>query len=193
MFPTGERRNINNPASVPFGGDGYYGIYGALEAEFELKEDWKVGWLLQLSKRFKRTLAQRMPVGQEPYIYGPIVGPASINPGFTFIMSPYVSFENLREGLGARVQYTLELHTKDCWQDKRVNPTIPVNLDNVIRLSTWGADYITLTVFYDFGKVKVIRGLEPIVSFAWDWPVSFLESKGNCKTNKIALGIECNF
>jgi hypothetical protein len=193
LVPSGEIMNIYNPASLPFSGDGHWGMYVAADTELELKEDWKFGVLLRLNKRFPKTCVQRMPVNKEPYVFGAVVGPARVNPGFTFIFYSYLSFENLRQGLGARLQYSAVYHGTDCWTDMRPNKTVPVNLARIQELSSWGADYITLTVFYDFGKVKVDRGLEPIVNLAWDIPVSLLIGRSVARTNKISLGIEINF
>jgi uncharacterized membrane protein (UPF0136 family) len=134
-----------------------------------------------------------MPINKEPYVFGGVVGPARVNPGVTFAFSSYLSFENLRKGLGARVQYTAEVHACDSWTDMRTNKTVPVNLVNVIELSGWAADYMTLNVFYDFGKVKVKRGFDPIVTFAWDIPVSLLVGRSVVRMNKISLGVEFNF
>ncbi len=193
LIPMGDSMNINNPSSLPFGGNSHWGIYGAIDAEFEVKEDWKAGLLLRLNKRFARTCVLRMPIDKEPYVFGGVVGLARVNPGVTFAFSPYASFENIRKGLGARVQYTAEIHACDCWTDRRVNRTVPVNLSRVNELSRWAADYVTLNVFYDFGKTKVKRGFDPIVTFAWDIPVSLLLGRNVARTNRISLGVEYNF
>ncbi len=193
VLPIGLRKDINIPASIPFGSNGFYGIYASVDAEFEVKEDWKVDLLLRVNKFLPRTCIQRMPVGPEPITYGAVVGPARINPGFTFIFSPAVLFENLRDGLAARVLYTMTLHTKDEWCDARANKCVPVCLKPVTEGSSWASDYFTLNVLYDFGKVKVIRGFEPIVSFAWDIPASLVVGRNYSKTNRISLGFELNF
>ncbi|HZW60922.1 MAG TPA: hypothetical protein VFF04_01740 [Candidatus Babeliales bacterium] len=193
LIPAGLRRKLDNPSSIPFGGDGFWGIYGDADAELELKEDWKLGLLFRINKRISRTCLQRMPIGNEPSLFGGVVGPARVDPGFTFIMSPYLSFENLREGFGARVQYSISVHTEDHWTDKRSDATVPVSLDKVVKFSEWASDYMTLCVFYDFGKMKVIREFNPIVNFNWDIPVSFVAAHASAKTTKISLGLEFNW
>lgn len=193
IFPTGVRQDINSPASIPFGGNGFYGFFGELDAEFELKEDWKVGAWIWLSTRFPRIMQQRMPVNKEPYIFGPVVGPVKIDPGVTAAFLPYIEFENLREGLGARVQYTGSVHSADLWHDRRANKSVRVNVCDVEKRSQWASDYVTLTVFYDFGKVKNCRGFEPIVKVAWDVPVSLLVAHDVAKTHRILLGLEYLF
>lgn len=193
FLPTGLVMDINSPASIPFGGNGHYGIYGAADAEFELKEDWKVGFLFQVSKRLARTALRRMPVGKEPLIFGAVVGQARVSPGVTVVFSPYASFENLRAGLGVRIQYTLISHEADSWCDMRADKSVTVNLENVQKNSKWASDYITLNVFYDFGKVKTCRGFDPIVTFAWDIPTSMLVARNSAKTQRVSLGIEWAF
>ena len=57
--------------------------------------------MLEVIKRIPRTTIARMPmVASEPYIFGPIIGEAHINPGATLGFSPYFVLENLRGGLG---------------------------------------------------------------------------------------------
>lgn len=191
LIPTGVDEEVNLPASLPFGLR-HAGVYGALDFEIEVKEDWKGGMLLYLDKRFARTLCRRMPVGCEPRIFGPVVGPARIDPGVTFAWAPYASLENIRDGFGARIQYTLIHHDTDSWYDAR-NGGVPVNLLRVSELSTWSSEYVTVCAFYDFGKMRVCRGFQPIISLNWDIPVSLLVGQNFCKTNIITLGIEWNF
>lgn len=196
LFPSGQPIFLSAPSSVPFGGNGYFGMYGAADAEFEVKEDWKLGLLFRLSKRFARVRQQRMPVEDEPLPYGLVVGPARVNPGLTIIFSPYLSFENLREGLGLRIQYTLTHHDKDFWRDMRAcecQQQSPTKLDRVMSFSHWSSDYITVAAFYDFGKMKDVRGFEPIVTLSWDIPVLMVVADRVVKTNRIIMGIEFNF
>jgi len=193
LIPFGQRNKLDYPSSIPFGGNHQWGVYVMGDAEFEIKEDWKLGAWLRASKRFERIETWRMPVGQEPQFLGLVIGRALVDPGVTIMFSPYFSMENLREGLGARVQYTLMYHDYDEWCDARQDKIVPTNLKEVIRLSQWTAEYITLTVFYDFGKVKVERGFDPIVRLAWDVPQVLIATRDVPKTHKISLGIEFNF
>lgn len=208
LFPTGIRRNINNPASIPFGGNGFYGLYGQIEAEFELREDWKLGFWLRASKRLARTMCSRMPAAvfslpdadgnrrleaAESQLFGTLVGNARINPGVTIAFLPYFYVENIREGLGMGLQYTLIDHQKDDWKDVRADQTVPSNLLQVIQKSPWASEYVSLNIFYDFDKVKPERGFTPIALLTWDIPVNFVLAHGVAKTYKVALGLQFNF
>ncbi len=193
LAPTGLTRDQNNPASVPVGGNGHWGMYVAGDCLFELKEDLKAGILLRVNKRFTRTKCRRMPACQEPRIFGTIVGNARINPGPTVILSPYFFFENLRRGLGAGVQYTLTKHWKDTWCDDRLNPKTPALLTQVNDRSTWGSSYFTINVLYDFGKMEIKRELDPIVWFRWDVPAMLFVTKNVAKTHKILLGLSLSY
>lgn len=193
LAPTGVKRQINKPASVPFGGNGHWGIYLSGDGEFELKEDWKVGVLLRVSKRFSTTRLERMPVNKEPQIFGVITGPVSINPGFTQIMSLYGQLEGLREGFGLRVQYTLINHNRDHWKDERTDKTIKVDLEPVEQRSDWASEYITLTAFYDFDKTSCECQCKPIVRAAWDIPFTLLVGHRFVHSYKVSLGLEFNF
>ncbi len=209
LVPTGKKRDISIPSSIPFGGNGHWGMYGAFDGLFELREDLKVGFLFRMSKRFPLTDRQRLPIQNEPGIFGVITGDARVNPGFTFVFSPIIALENLRQGLGASLSYTMTRHLKDTWCDARslvcsddcskVNIAenkkkyIPVNLEQIERLSSWGSDYFTLQVFYNFGTLERDMRAEPIISFKWDIPVSLFATDNIFKTHKISLGVECLF
>lgn len=196
LVDTGVRRNINVPASIPFGGNGHPGFYFSGELELELKEDWKAGLLLRGNKRVARTRVQRMPADKEPYTYGAIVGCARVNPGGTIVFSPYMLFENLRDGFGACLQFTLTEHEKDGWSDRRPlaeQQALPAQLELVENLSSWRSCYVTLNAFYDFGKVKVKRDFDPVFTLAWSFPVGACGAYGSAKTQKVTVGFEFNF
>ena len=174
LIPSGLIADINNPASIPFGGNGFWGVYGAIDAEFELKRDMKVGALLRLNKRFTKTVQSRFPVLLEPTTYGINVGPLKIDPGFTFIIAPYFRLDGLREGLGLMAGYTFVKHQKDDITDVRCDKSVNAALGCVYKRSSWIMEHVTVELRYDFGRFKECRGLSPIVSFAWDIPTNFL-------------------
>lgn len=196
LIPSGLTREINNPASIPFGGNGHWGSYVEFDGLFELKEDLKAGLMMRLSKRFAKTKCERISVKGEPYIFGAATGTVDINPGITFVFSPYVMLENLRQGLGLSVQYYLTIHQQDTW--KNIHSNVIQNepcdiITHIEKLSQWGSDYFSLNVFYDFGKEKAVRSLDPILSLKWDVPATFFVSKNISKTNRVSLGVECAF
>lgn len=191
FVPTGVKTELCAAASIPYGGNGFGGLYAKGDALFEVKEDIKVGFLLEIAKRIARTTVARMPmVASEPYIFGPIIGKAHINPGPTLAFSPYFVLENLRAGLGVGVHYTLTSHWKDTWCDRRTDPKFPVDLSQVMETSKWGSDYFTIDIFYDFGKQKTKHIIDPILFFRWDVPAMLFVSHNVPKTNKVSLGIE---
>lgn len=204
LIPTGVQRDQNNPASIPFGGNGFWGIYVQGEGEFELKEDLIAGIMLRVSKRFARDRFIRMPlllstereyVIENSALYGVLFTPIHINPGATVMFSPYLELENLRGGLGAGVRYTLVVHDSDDIKDlrpqgKKEPAVTQVTLENKTK---WASDYVSLTVFYDFGKVKVDEGMSPVVSLTWDLPALLFKAYNISKTHKIALDLELHF
>lgn len=193
LLPSGRGIDNNAAASVPFGGDMHWGIYGAFDGMFEVKEDMKAGFLLRIQKRFVRTLIRRMPVLKEPQYLGAVVGNVHINPGMTYIVAPYVMLENIQKGLGVFLQYTLRVHTKDVWCDARQDKTVPVMLEPVEKRSSWSSDYFSLQLFYDFGKERIVRDCDPVVFFRWDFPYKALATEQIAKTHQLSCGIACAF
>lgn len=193
LVPTGVKRNFMNYASIPFGGNGHKGVYGALDGVFEVKEDIKVGLFLRLNKRFSRTFCERMSVGGEPYIYGATSGLVEVTPGHTIIFSPYFLCENLRKGLALGLQYHMVHHSKDSWVDAREKQCVAVNLCEAERYSSWSSEYFTIHALYDCGKESVCRFFDPIVSFRWDVPYGLTIQDRSASTYRVTLGIEFVF
>ncbi len=190
LMATGVRREINKPTSIPFGGNGHWGIYIAADGMFELREDWKIGALLRVNKRFAKTDCNRMPVTQEPQPFGAVVGEVRIKPGPTIIFQPYFLLENVRGGLALGLDYNLIWHQKDSWHDKRCDCSIPVNLQPVENQSEWSAEYFTINILYDFGKTQVKRQFDPVVTFQWDVPSSLFISSRVPRTNRVSIGVD---
>ena len=186
LIPSGLCRKESEPASIPFGGNGHWGLYGEIDALFELKEDWKVGFLLRLNKRFSDTKDRRMPAAKEPSVFGAAVGQACVDPGVTAIFVPYFLFENLREGLSLGLNYNLAWHQQDSWSNLS---GCTVQLKDVETRSKWSSEYFTVTALYDFGKVKVKRELNPIFTFYWDVPSSLFLSSRVDRAHRVSLGL----
>ena len=202
LMPSGQSRDLREPTSIPFGTNGFWGMYVAGQSEFELKEDWKAGLFLRVSKGFTRTKKERIPFFCEPFQYSPFITDVKINPGATFVAQLWANFEHVHNGLGARAILTVRRHWQDSWNvscpsecDKKALACIKDEkaLACIEDETAWGSDYITLNVFYDFGKTKVCRKIDPIIFFAWDIPSSMLETRRTLKTNKIMLGVEFGF
>lgn len=194
LLATGVKRVINEPASIPFGGNGHWGMYGELDSLFEVKEDMKIGFKLRLSKRFARTQCERMPVAGEPLLFGATTGFLRVNPGVTANIAPYFVLENLREGLGISLQYTLTAHQKDDLEDARTDiKAVPVRLGRPEDDSSWISSYFTINVLYDFGRAKVKREFDPVVSLCWDVPTMVFGPKRSLLTHKVALGVSFYF
>ncbi|MBA3752417.1 hypothetical protein H0X06_06565 [Candidatus Dependentiae bacterium] len=196
LVPTQSRTPCNNPAAVPLGGQGHWGVYGAVEFETECKEDLIVGFNFRAIKRFKKSYPIRIPLAGEPSSYGASVALVTVDPGWTFVANPYFSFEGLREGFGLKVQYTLVSHQKDFLTDKSIVdvPRSRTAALNCIReRSSWGTEHVTIGAFYDFGKIRECPNLYPKLSAYWDIPVDWLVSKRAAKTNCVSLMLELDF
>lgn len=192
-IPSSEARDINNAASIPFGGNNTAGLFVGGDFALELKEDWTFGMAMHLSNRFKKTQKRRLPVKKENHLFGATTGNVEVDEGVTFVWNPYFKFGDLQDGLGVHLGYTLAVHAGDVWTDKREDKTITVDLNNIYKLSRWDAEYLSLHVFYDSGKVTKTDKIRPIITFNWDVPIKVFAAKDVSKTHKIALGIAFTF
>lgn len=193
LINSGLTREINNPASLPFGGDGFFGLYIAGDTEVEVKEDWKVGLNVRISKRFARKVKERIAIANEQPLFGAVVGDVRVSPGFTFIFSPFIRIEDIREGLGGQLVYTAVFHLRDSIKDARANPEPPATLETARRFSDFNAEYFSVYAFYDFARVRKPYWWAPIAQLRWDMPVSVLAAKNVAKTQRISLGLLFSF
>jgi len=199
LCPAAPMRDEQYPASIPFGGERQWGIYGAVDVEFELKEDWKAGLFGWVGKRFASCQNRRVPIHCEPQPYGASCQNVWINPGITFALSPYFALENLRDGFGLRGQYTLRFHDHDCWKTSAglkapgLQSQEDQTLKKVNELSAWGSDYFSVSAFYDFSKVNPEYTHYPIITLTWDIPAAVFVADRSAKTQQISLGIEWNY
>lgn len=185
LIPTASEIPLNNPAALSLGGPKHFGMYGAFDGTFILKEDLTFGLLLRLSQRFSKVACHRMPIADEPINYGAVVGLARVTPGLTIIFSPRIQLDGLRDGLGVNVAYQLVYHKEDEWE-----PFIKANYRAIERRSSWGSDYMSVSAFYDFGYDKDCAKNAPILSMTVDVPFEGLVTKRVSKTFGVSLRIE---
>lgn len=193
IIPSGKTRILANPASIPFGGDGFWGMYGAFDAEFELKEDLNVGLLLRVNHRFKKDVKRRLPLEREHQLYAPYINKVEVSPGATVVFSPYLRFDALREGVGLEVRYTTAVHEDDCITDVRTVKDPTLTLVDMRKTSFWNAEYLTFTATYDFSYDRIKCDFVPYFYFMWDMPVSFFVAQGVAKTNRASIGVEIHY
>jgi hypothetical protein len=190
IFPTGKRRELNNPYSLPYAGNGFWGVYGAVDMEFEFKEDMTVGFLLRGQKRFTRTFDMRVPAGTEPINYGAIVGQFETDPGASIIFVVSGVMDDIREGLGLSISYQLVKKYADKYTDRRVDQTVPANLVGITNLSSWLDEHLTVKMFYDFSKHTDASHHAPTMYLRWDFPVKGLGARRVAETNRIVFGLD---
>ena len=196
LIPSGVQRDVDNSASIPFGGDGHWGVYVSGDTEVELKEDWCLGLLLRVSQRFDKTKTRRLQVAQEKrehQLYGAIVGSVKREPGISYTFAPYLRIEDIREGLSFLIGYTISGHDNDRFIDRRVTRVPLSSIGDLNVRSDWIQEYMTINLYYDFAKIKITDCFKPIISFMWDFPVEYFVADKVAKTHRISLGIEFDF
>lgn len=191
--PTAPYRNNNLPAAVPIGGNRLVGIAWGFDGAFELKEDLTVGLQFSLIKRLSKTQQMRMPIQNEPYIFGAIVGPAKIDTDPTIYFNPYITLGSLRPGFSGSLGYTVAYNGGQVWTDKRLDKTIPTTLNGIYKFSEWCAEYINILLAYDFNKVPNAHSVHPVFTATWDIPLHFMGSHDFARTQMVTVGMEFRF
>ncbi len=196
VLPFGRKRDIANPASLPFGGVGY-GWYVEGSAEVLLKRDIWFFLVGRVQKRFNSsTFEERMSLDREPWRFGALTGRLSVDPGFTFALSPYVILEGVRDGLGFRIGYTLVWHQKDNFCPAGYAPIVPGKSPVLSRYqdsSAWGSERVHAGILYDFSRGKKVRGWEPVISATVDVPTAWFVGQRSFKTFGLSVALETSF
>ncbi|MFC1841731.1 hypothetical protein ACFLYA_01545 [Candidatus Dependentiae bacterium] len=196
LIPTGKELCLDIPSSLPFGGNGHFGMYGQFDAEIELKEDMKLLLMFRLSKRKSKCKKRRVPIADEHPLFGALVAPVEVDPGLTLVFAPQFWWENLRKGFGLRLGYTLVYHRCDTWKDCRsqeAKEKIKVDTKHVTDYSEWVSDYVNLSAYYDFYDETEDKCYAPVLSLTWDWPTFFFAGKRYPKMHRISLGLDVIF
>lgn len=193
IYPSAAKRDINNPASIPLGGNGHPGILYKLDAQIELKEDWFVGGWMAFIQRLSKTDCHRMPHDGENIFWGTLVGTAKVNPGLTFGISPFASIEDAANGWGLMARFTFVYHNKDKWTDERNDPVYEADVQALRDCSSWGSEYVSLSLIYDGFRNWGGGATTPRCYFNADIPVGFFEPWGTAKTYKFTLGFELDY
>jgi len=207
VFPTGVQIAKNNAVTVPFMGDGHWSLYLDGLHEVELKHDWKVGLLSSYMLQLSSTRERRLPVFKEPAPFSALIAKTEVDPGFTFKISPYITIENIIDGMHIQARYTYIQHSDDKWTDKRSDKTIlsylvnqaatgrtltdvAQNIQTKKHNTSWRAQYFTFGLSYDTTASLKKWSLSPVFYINFDTP---LANKGVAKTNQLTLGVELHF
>lgn len=185
---------LNNPASVPLGGNKHWGVYLDLETTLELKEDWYFLLLIRGIKRIENTRKRRLSLRREPGRYGALIDEVTVDPGWTLVINPWLIFEGLREGFGARIGLVTVHHFRDIGLDMRRDKSIRSSVSSTyLRRTQWAYEYISVGAFYDFAKFRDCRRFVPTATLCWDIPVHWRFSKRSNKTHCVSLIVEADF
>ena len=199
ILPIGMRREEDWAPSIPFSGNGHFGMYFAGDAEFELREDLRIGGFIQIGSLFAKTQKRRIPIQAEPQAFGVAFGNARVDPGVNFSISPYVAFDNVANGFGAKIRYTFTHHSNDFWEDKRTDKTVngvtvAPDFSFLNSETTWASEYFTLNLFYDRAGFSKSKSYIPTIHFNCDIPTKlFSFTSQSSRTYRMSLGMEFKF
>ncbi|MBM3886297.1 hypothetical protein FJ364_00045 [Candidatus Dependentiae bacterium] len=215
QIPTSLRRANNIVASIPFMNDGHWSLYAQIAPTFELKQDLKCGLLFRGQHFAPHTRERQIPVFAEPFMYSPLIGSVRVQPGSTFLCNAFLAMENVYDGLHLQGRYTYKRHTKDTWEDKRSDKTLPSYLSRAVTdgapgdievtkkmiedvisskdyLSKFRSHYITIQLTYDPQEAGQNLPWMPKFFASFEAPM-FDASRGVVQANQIRVGAELHF
>lgn len=206
-FPTSKLTDTKHPASIPFAHNGHYSIYYTAAPELELRQDLKIGCLIHALYQFGKNHSRRLPVLKEPLAFSALVGDTHIQPGVTARLAPYITLENLIDGLNLQLRYTYTRHTEDTIRDIRNDKAIPSYLtqnpsstlpaETITRnqhtkklLSSWRSHYLTFTASYDTKEALQKTKFSPTFYTEYNYPFG---GRGVSEAYSIGCGVALRF
>lgn len=185
---------LDSPTAISFGAYNHYGLYFETDLNCELKDDLRVGFWLNTTKRKAKSQIRRMSAGKELPQFGALVGEVFVDPGLTLGFSPYIRIDDLREGLGVRGGFKLCWHFKDYWRDQRTaTGGVAAQLAEVMKTSAWESEYFTVGLVYDLQQNGSSERYAPYFYLDLDLPSRIFGSSLVSKTHRLSFGFEFNF
>ena len=208
LIPVGKRSHFSFPSSVDLLGSGHAGIFNDLFMEFELKTNWKLGFLLSGLWQFEDMRQRKISVYKEPAPFSPLLANnIAIRPGFTFKMAPSFALENIMEGVNAKATYTYVRHGEDIWEQRNdidggrsylvCKPTTKISPIDIIEnvnakqfATSWRGHFISLDIAYDSNQTLNHWKYDPVFFVVYDYPLGGL---GASKASELKLGVKLRF
>lgn len=125
-IPTGRHRSERFAASVPFGGNGHWGLGLTVQPAAEVKENIFFQVPLTVAWQAPRSLVTRIPVYDEPAIFSALKGAVRIKPGLSLRLDPKLTFSHVMgiDNLHCSVTFAYTRHFADTWEDIRTENMI---------------------------------------------------------------------
>ena len=194
LIPMSDQVVLDNPSWITYGYYNHYGVYFEGDFNFEIKDDWKVGFWLNGTQRLAKTQLRRIAAGKELPQWGAMVGEVFVDPGLTIGFAPYAWLENIRDGLGVRASMRFIWHEQDYWRDARkADNLVAAQLAQVIKVSSWSAEFFTVGLVYDLQQNVDYARYAPYLYADFDMPMGIFGADLSAKAYRLSLGFEFNF
>lgn len=194
LVPMGDQVVLDNPSAITYGYYNHFGIYFEGDFNFEVKDDWKVGFWLNTTQRFAKTQLRRIPVSKELPQWGALVANVFVDPGLTIGFAPYLWLEDIRNGFGVRGSFRFIWHEQDYWGNPQIDGNVVVaNLAEVIKFSGWSMEYFTASLVYDLQQNVSYERNAPYLYLDCDIPVGIFNADLVSKPYRLTFGFEFNF
>lgn len=217
LLPSSKQRAANYPTAIPMMGSGHFSLYGDVYASAELKYNLRVGAILGYRLGFSATETRRMATLNEPSNFGPLVVDVRVTPPSTFKASPFVTLENVMDGLHIQGRYTYLLLSEEKVSDTRSNPavqtyltreagpvmfagaTTPVvvaqqDVNNALhdqkRLASGRSQYVSVSLCYDPAQALMTWPADPTFFINYDYCIG---GAAVAKTHQLTLGVSLQF
>lgn len=208
MVPTGFKREQQYISSLPIMNDGHWGLYGTMGVNAELKQNLKLGLMMSWLWQIKRVQHDRqISVYQEATYVSPLAKNISVQPGYTFSVAPFLTLENLMDGVHFQVKYTYLRHGNDSLYDITTEDTPASYLTRGIsdgitdknltdlretkkRNSGWRNHYMTFQVTYDSKEAMKNWWFSPDLFASYDYP---LGGRGVANNHQLTVGVGLHF
>jgi len=214
-LPTSSVRDERYASSIPFGGNGHWGIGVTLTPQAEIKEGWRFACPISFIGQTRTTRVRRLAQYDEADIFSPLKGKTMVQPGFTCTLYPQLTLEHATENLHVTLGWNFTKHWKDRVTDMRSDtkrvpsfvtrtqlPTFSLyspakqrelvdnNIERKRTLSSWHTHYITLHAAYELCDLFPAKRYAPLAQFGFDYALS---GKNHVRTYTVTMAFSWRF
>ncbi len=188
VVPTAKKLDLYNPGDISIGNGGFTDLYIGGFLDLLLKEDMNLGVTGKVMYQFPKEQTMRLARLQESQRYGSYVGDVLVVPGYIYQASPYLSMEGLRDGLGAKIGYSIWGKGSDQLRLRSQHGQIIEQAKMFAEdFSSWVQEHCEFTLFYDFMRDESIHKIDPFLALSFQIPVDFIGSKNSAKSYSVSL------
>ena len=171
LFPTGQKRNSNQPFDLPLGHNGFYGTPLCFNCSIGALDWLTVGFHSEALFFFERTQKLRLKTNIEQNGFIKLAcGDVEIDQGTIWQVGLYTKADHFYKGLSLLFAYAFTRKDEDCLEPKDSAPFKSAIINADQQFNGWNTHVLNFLIEYDFAKKS--SDIAPVIGLMYNRIVS---------------------